>query len=185
MKINKKTGLIGDTEYISSPNADDRPDDSPAELIVIHNISLPPGEFGGPYIAQLFTNDIDPTVHPYFADICDLKVSAHALIKRTGEITQFVPFHKRAWHAGASNYCGREKCNDFSIGIELEGTDDAPYEDVQYTQLANLINTLQKTYPELVKDAITGHCDIAPERKTDPGPAFDWNKLKQLLNNLN
>ena len=182
MIINKKTGLLDIGDFISSPNADDRPAEKQPELIVIHNISLPPNNFGGPYIAQLFTNQLDPDEHPYFAEICDLHVSSHILIRRNGDIIQFVPFHKRAWHAGASNYCGRDKCNDFSIGIELEGTDDIAYEDVQYKQLASMIEALQSSYPSLANDAIVGHSDIAPERKTDPGPAFDWDHLKQLLN---
>ena len=181
MFINKKTGLLDTGNFISSPNADDRPDDQEPELIVIHNISLPPDNFGGPYIAQLFTNQLKPDEHPYFAEICDLRVSSHILIRRNGDIIQFVPFNKRAWHAGISNYCGRDRCNDFSIGIELEGTDDKPYEDVQYTQLASMIEALQSSYPSLARDAITGHSDIAPERKTDPGPAFDWDHLKNLL----
>lgn len=181
MKINTKTGIIESGRYIESPNADDRPDEQRAELIVVHNISLPPGEFGGPYIEQLFTNQLQADEHPYFETIHQLKVSAHALIHRNGEVTQFVPFHKRAWHAGKSCYCGRERCNDFSIGIELEGTDDEPYEDVQYQQLATIIAELQANYPSLEKNAITGHNDIAPERKTDPGPSFDWDHLKQLL----
>ena len=183
MKINRKSGVIDAGHYIESPNADDRPEQQLAELIVIHNISLPPGEFGGDYIEQLFTNRLQADEHPYFADIHRLKVSAHALIHRNGDITQFVPFHKRAWHAGESSYCGRESCNDFSIGIELEGTDDQAYEDIQYQQLATMITTLQACYPSLDKDSITGHCDIAPERKTDPGPSFDWDHLKLLLKN--
>jgi N-acetyl-anhydromuramoyl-L-alanine amidase len=181
MKINRKTGLLESGHYIESPNSDERPTQQDAELIVIHNISLPPGQFGGPYIEQLFTNQLQPEDHPYFETIYQLHVSSHILIQRDGQIIQFVPFHKRAWHAGESNYCGRERCNDFSIGIELEGTDDVPYEKVQYQQLAQLITDLQNTYPSLDKNAITGHCDIAPERKTDPGPAFNWNHLKQLL----
>ena len=182
MKINKKTGIIEGVEYIPSPNADDRPEFPGVELVVVHNISLPPGEFGGPYIGQLFTNRLDPAEHPYFREIDGLQVSAHVLIRRDGQIIQFVPFHRRAWHAGESNYCGRERCNDFSIGIELEGTDDLPYEDVQYQQLVAMISSLRETYPSMAKDAITGHCDIAPQRKTDPGPAFDWDRLKKLLN---
>jgi len=181
MIINKKTGLLDIADFISSPNADDRPAEQPPELIVIHNISLPPSHFGGPYITQLFTNQLNPEEHPYFADISDLRVSSHILIRRNGDIIQFVPFHKRAWHAGVSNYCGRDRCNDFSIGIELEGTDDTPYEDVQYRQLASMIEALQSSYPSLAHDAIAGHSDIAPDRKTDPGPAFDWNHLKKLL----
>ncbi len=181
MIINKNKGLIEDIKYVLSPNSDERPHESIAELLVIHNISLPPGKFGGPYIEQLFTNQLDPLEHPYFQEISHLRVSSHALIRRDGELVQYVPFHRRAWHAGISNYCGREQCNDFSIGIELEGTDDQPFEDIQYQQLANLIRTLWRSYPEISKDAITGHSDIAPGRKTDPGPLFDWKKLKQLL----
>jgi len=183
MKINRKNGLLDIGLYIESPNSDERPAQQSAELIVIHNISLPPGQFGGAYIEQLFTNQLQPEDHPYFETIHQLNVSSHILIDRKGEITQFVPFHKRAWHAGESNYCGREACNDFSIGIELEGTDNEPYEEIQYRQLADLINELQSAYPSLDKDGITGHCDIAPQRKTDPGPAFDWGHLKQLLQN--
>ncbi len=182
MKINKKTGILEDATFIPSPNYDERPAHNLPELIVVHNISLPPGEFGGPFIGQLFTNQLEPSEHPFFEEISHLKVSAHILIRRDGEVIQFVPFHQRAWHAGESNYCGRERCNDFSIGIELEGTDDVEYEDVQYRQLADMISTLCDSYPGLSKDAITGHCDIAPQRKTDPGPSFDWHKLKKLLN---
>lgn len=182
MKINKKTGLIDGVEYIPSPNADARPEDTPPELVVLHNISLPPGKFGGHYIEQLFTNCLKPDEHPYFEEIHQLKVSAHALIHRNGQITQFVPFDKRAWHAGVSCYGDKQQCNDFSIGIELEGTDDIPYEAVQYRQLADMIKALRKCYTTIADDAVTGHCDIAPDRKTDPGPAFDWEHLKQLLN---
>ncbi|MFW2372891.1 MAG: 1,6-anhydro-N-acetylmuramyl-L-alanine amidase AmpD [Gammaproteobacteria bacterium] len=181
MIINKNNGLIDGIRYICSPNHDERPAKAQPELLVIHNISLPPGEFGGSYIDQLFTNQLNPNEHPYFQQINSLQVSSHALIRRSGEIVQYVPFHQRAWHAGASSYCGRECCNDFSIGIELEGTDDLPFEDIQYQQLAKLIRALWRTYPEIPKDAITGHSDIAPGRKTDPGPAFNWTKLKQLL----
>ena len=181
MKINKKTGLLEGAEYIPSPNADDRPAHQPVELVVVHNISLPPGEFGGPYISQLFTNRLDAAAHPYFADICELRVSSHTLIRRDGSILQYVPFHQRAWHAGQSNYCGRERCNDFSVGIELEGTDELAYEDVQYERLAAMISALREAYPTIAKEAITGHCDIAPGRKTDPGPAFDWDRLHRLL----
>lgn len=183
MKINIKNGLVDSCHYIQSPNSDERPAQQDAELIIIHNISLPPGQFGGAYIEKLFTNQLDADDHPYFESIQQLKVSAHILISRDGTITQFVPFHQRAWHAGKSNYCGRERCNDFSIGIELEGTDDVPYEEIQYQQLAQLINALQSAYPSLDKTALTGHCDVAPERKTDPGPAFNWDHLKKLLIN--
>ena len=181
MIINKKTGLLEDCEQVISPNMDDRPDAMQPELVVVHNISLPPGEFGGPYIDQLFCNQLNADDHPYFAGICGLRVSSHLLIRRNGEIIQYVPFHKRAWHAGESSYLGRSRCNDFSIGIELEGTDDTPYEDIQYRQLAAMILLLRETYPSIAKQAITGHCDIAPGRKTDPGQSFDWHKLQQLL----
>jgi len=181
MKINNKSGLLAEAIQISSDNNDDRPDNESIRLIVVHNISLPPGEFGGPYISQLFTNQLNKTEHPYFADIYQLKVSSHLLIRRDGEVIQYVPFHKRAWHAGASSYCGAECCNDFSIGIELEGTDDVPYEPVQYEKLAKLIRELRQSYPDINKNAITGHCDIAPGRKTDPGPAFNWDHLQKLI----
>ncbi len=181
MKINVKTGLLENARFIASANADERPDNCPLELIVIHNISLPPNEFGGEGICQLFCNQLDANEHPYYAQIADLKVSAHLLIRRDGEIIQFVPFHKRAWHAGVSEYKGRKCCNDFSIGIELEGADDIAYEAVQYQQLAAIIGSLQTAYPSLNKEALCGHCDIAPGRKTDPGEAFDWAHLKHLL----
>ncbi len=185
MKINRKTGLLDEATQIPSDNCDVRPEAEAISLVVVHNISLPPGEFGGPYIDQLFTNQLNPDEHPYFRDIHQLRVSSHILIRRDGEIIQYVPFHIRAWHAGASSYCGRERCNDFSIGIELEGTDDQPYEPVQYHRLAELIIELRRCYPDIAKDAITGHSDIAPGRKTDPGPAFDWAYLKKLLNKHN
>lgn len=181
MKIIKKTGRIKGARFVPSPNFDLRPEGAVPELVVVHNISLPPGEFGGPYIEQLFTNCLDPAAHPYFAEIHQLRVSAHALIRRNGGVIQFVPFHLRAWHAGASSWCGRERCNDFSIGIELEGTDDLPYAEVQYRRLAAMIAALRTCYPGIAAEAVTGHCDIAPQRKTDPGPAFDWAKLNHLL----
>jgi AmpD protein len=151
------------------------------ELIVIHNISLPPGEFGGDWIEALFTNRLDPSAHPYFTQVHRLRVSAHLLIRRSGTIIQFVPFHQRAWHAGKSNYRGRNQCNDFSIGIELEGADDTHYESVQYKKLAEVIRALVAAYPSLARDRIVGHEHIAPGRKTDPGPAFDWRRFRQLL----
>ena len=164
-----------------SPNHDDRPDKNDISLIVIHCISLPPGEFDTPYIDQLFTNQLLPEGHPYFMEVHQLKVSCHVLIRRDGKMTQYVPFNKRAWHAGQSEYCGRSRCNDYSIGIELEGTESTSYTDAQYQQLADLIDQLLKKYPDLNKQRITGHCDISPIRKTDPGPSFDWNKLDSLL----
>ncbi len=148
---------------------------------MIHNISLPPGEFGGPWIEQLFLNRLDPTAHPYFARIAHLRVSAHLLIRREGALVQFVPLSLRAWHAGASCFQGRERCNDFSIGIELEGADDIPYAPAQYQTLARVTRDLQRRYRRIDRDHIVGHSDIAPERKTDPGPAFDWAGFWRLL----
>ncbi|MGI8740865.1 MAG: 1,6-anhydro-N-acetylmuramyl-L-alanine amidase AmpD [Gammaproteobacteria bacterium] len=181
MRVNPGNGLLDLARYVASPNADARPSGSVAEVIVVHGISLPPGEFGGPWIDALFTNLLAPDAHPYFADICHLKVSAHVLIRREGEVVQYVPFHRRAWHAGASTYCGRARCNDFSIGIELEGTDDVEYEAVQYAQLASLVRALVQAYPALSTDRVVGHADITPGRKTDPGAAFDWPRLRRLL----
>ena len=185
MKINTSTGLLETARQVSSPNFDDRPQENDFDLIVIHNISLPPGEFGGPWIENLFTNKLDPNHHPYFAEIHQMEVSSHVLIRRDGEIVQFVPFHKRAWHAGKSSYQGRERCNDFSVGIELEGADDVEFTLEQYMQLANVINSLCQSYEKLTTQRLTGHSDIAPGRKTDPGPAFDWSKLMQLLGKAN
>jgi AmpD protein len=151
------------------------------DLIVIHGISLPPGEFGGPWIDRLFTNSLVRDAHAYFAEVCELRVSAHVLIRRDGRLTQYVPFLQRAWHAGESDYCGRQACNDFSIGIELEGTDELPYEPAQYASLAELVALLRQTYPTLRDADLVGHSDIAPGRKTDPGPAFDWLQLEREL----
>jgi len=181
VQINTKTGLIENVQYTDSPNRDDRPADEAVDLIVIHSISLPPGEYGGPWIEKLFTNTLPADEHPYFQEIHQMKVSSHVLIHRDGTVQQFVPFHQRAWHAGQSCYEGRETCNDFSIGIELEGTDDSEFEDRQYQQLAELINALTISYPNINKGRLTGHSDIAPGRKTDPGTGFDWDKLKELL----
>lgn len=159
---------------VATPNFDARPANTLIDLLVIHNISLPPGEFGGGHMEQLFSNCLDCHRHPSFMDLEGLKVSSHLLIDREGSITQFVPFDQRAWHAGVSRYCNRENCNDFSIGIELEGTDDCPYTQQQYVTLALVTAQLLAAYPALSADSIVGHCDIAPERKTDPGPSFDW-----------
>ena len=182
MRIDSETGLLDDATQVPSPNCDARPAGSPIDLLVIHAISLPAGEFGGPWIDDLFCNQLDPAAHADFADICGLSVSAHALIRRNGEIVQYVPFQQRAWHAGASNFQGRERCNDFSIGIELEGCDDQPFEAIQYQQLAQLTQALMNTYPAITQQRITGHSDIAPGRKTDPGPYFDWEQLWLQLN---
>jgi AmpD protein len=179
--INNKTGLIEGIDYHPSPNFDERPSETDITGIVIHNISLPPGEFGGGWIDDLFLNQLDPTAHPYFEAIAAVTVSAHLLIRRDGQVIQYVPLSKRAWHAGKSNWQGRERCNDFTVGIEMEGSDDQSFEAVQYQQLALIINMLCKCYPHLTQDTITGHEHIAPGRKTDPGPYFDWERLSKLL----
>ena len=166
-------GLADGAEYIPSPNCDERPADSAVELLVIHNISLPPGVFGGDAVIDLFLNRLDPQAHPYYETIATLRVSAHFFIRRDGALLQFVPCGKRAWHAGQSSWRGRERCNDFSVGIELEGADDLAYSDAQYECLAVLARALQARYP--IAGSV-GHCDIAPGRKTDPGPLFDWRR---------
>ncbi len=168
---------LTEVTHTPSPNCDDRADPEDIDLIVIHCISLPPAEFNTPYIDQLFCNHLDPEAHPYFKTIHTLKVSAHLLIKRDGSIVQYVPFDKRAWHAGQSNYQGRERCNDFSIGIELEGTETIAYSDRQYQQLATVLDVLLRHYPRLSRQRITGHSNIAPDRKTDPGASFDWQRI--------
>jgi AmpD protein len=172
------SGYAPAARQIRSPNRDARPAGTPVTLIVVHGISLPPGQFGGNAIAQLFTNRLDAGAHPYYASIAGLEVSAHFLIRRDGELVQFVGCNERAWHAGASEWKGRGQCNDFSIGVELEGTDDVPYAAAQYTMLARLARALRRAYP--IAD-IAGHSDVAPMRKTDPGPAFDWARLRRLL----
>jgi AmpD protein len=177
-----KYGLLKNARQCPSANFDSRPDINDISLIVIHNISLPPGKFGEEWIDKLFTNQLPRDKHPFFAEIYTLRVSSHLLIRRDGEIVQYVPFHKRAWHAGISRFQGRESCNDFSIGIELEGTDNQAFTDIQYTQLETIIKQLQQQYPSLKKGNITGHQHIAPERKTDPGAYFDWQRLSLALN---
>ena len=172
------SGLVAGIRFLPSPNCDPRPADAVINLLVIHNISLPPGEFGGTGIIELFTNQLDPAHHPYYREIAHLRVSAHFLVRRDGEMIQFVPCSARAWHAGESSWRGRDRCNDYSIGIELEGADDQPFSDIQYDQLACLTRELQAAYPDM---AIAGHSDIAPGRKTDPGPCFDWVRLRESL----
>lgn len=167
-------GWLPSVRRIVSPNFDERPPETRTTLIVIHAISLPPGNFGSDDIVRFFTNTLDPGAHPYFAEITALRVSAHFLIRRQGEVIQFVSCQQRAWHAGVSVYCGRERCNDFSVGIELEGCDEQPFEEAQYRQLAALIEVLRQTYPI---EAVAAHSEIAPGRKTDPGPFFDWQRL--------
>jgi AmpD protein len=179
--VNSPVGWLSGARRLPSPNCDPRPPGAEPELIVIHGISLPPGRYGGPWIDRFFTNSLPADADPYFATIQQLRVSSHVLIARDGTLTQYVPFSMRAWHAGASNWCGREACNDFSIGIELEGMDDEPYDDRQYPVLAALIAALQLAYPALAAGAVAAHSDIAPGRKTDPGPAFDWQRLERRV----
>ncbi len=176
-----KNGLLDTARIKLSPNHDERPDETDISLIVIHNISLPPSEFGGKGIDQLFTNTLDKNEHPFYKEIHELRVSSHLLIRRDGEIVQYVPFHKRAWHAGISEFLGRDVCNDFSIGIEMEGTDFEAFKDEQYQSLLLVIKSLLAHYPHLSNSAITGHEHIAPGRKTDPGPFFDWARLSTTL----
>lgn len=171
-------GWASGVRRIASPNCDARPRGTAIGLLVIHNISLPPGEFGGTAIAQLFTNTLDTEAHPYYVQLHDLRVSAHFLILRNGEIVQFVPCSKRAWHAGASLWQGRSRCNDFSIGVELEGSDQVPFDERQYAALVRLTRLLRRNYP---LRAYVGHADIAPGRKTDPGPCFDWPRYLAAL----
>jgi AmpD protein len=164
-----------------SPNRDARPESCPVNLLVIHNISLPPEEFGGQWIEDLFLNRLDPQAHPYFAEIADLAVSAHLLIRRDGEMVQFVPLSERAWHAGQSCFEGLERCNDYSIGIELEGSDQQAFTDAQYHRLIEVTREIMRCYPDITPERIAGHSDIAPGRKTDPGPRFDWERYRGAL----
>jgi AmpD protein len=181
MQIDAATGLLTGARQVLSTHYDERPAGQWPELIVVHGISLPPGEYGGPYIEQLFSGNLPAGPHPYFATLAGLRVSAHVLIRRDGVPVQFVPFGERAWHAGVSSWCGRESCNDFSIGIELEGTDESPYAGAQYDTLAALVAALCRTYPTLSRERLVGHSDIAPGRKSDPGAGFDWQRLRGLL----
>jgi AmpD protein len=171
-------GVAASARQILSPNRDQRPAETAITLVVVHGISLPPGEFGGDAIERFFTNRLDPQAHPYYANIAARKVSAHFLVRRDGALVQFVACGERAWHAGASAWEGKDACNDYSIGIELEGTDEVPYTPAQYETLARLSKTLRRRYP--ISDLV-GHSDIAPGRKTDPGPVFDWRRLRRLL----
>ena len=179
--LNTESGLVAEARQVESPNCDDRPSECAPELIIVHGISLPPGEFGGPWIDQLFTNQLSADAHPYFAEIQGLQVSAHFLVRRDGELVQYVPVTRRAWHAGESCYGDRERCNDYSIGIELEGEDTTEYAKAQYHTLAKLITTLKATLPSLAEADIVGHSDVSPGRKTDPGDAFDWGLLRKVL----
>jgi AmpD protein len=179
--IDVTTGLLAGVRQVLSPHRDARPAGVPPELIVLHGISLPPGEFGGRWIDRLFCGDLPAHAHPYFATLAGSRVSAHLLLCRAGIVTQYVPFEARAWHAGVSSYRGRTACNDFSIGIELEGADDVAYTDAQYRTSGALLAALCASYSTLSRERIVGHSDIAPGRKTDPGPAFDWHRLRGEL----
>lgn len=175
------SGWLPTARRVPSPNWDQRPPGSDVDLLVIHGISLPPGEFNGPWIDALFCNRLDPDAHPYFASIAGLRVSSHLLIDRDGKLTQYVDLTRRAWHAGPSSFRGRAGCNDFSIGVELEGTDETAYEDAQYLALARATSEIMIRFPSITHDRIVGHSDIAPGRKTDPGPAFDWGRYRRLI----
>jgi N-acetyl-anhydromuramoyl-L-alanine amidase len=181
LRIDLDSGLMDGATQIASPNHDARPHGVEPDLIVVHGISLPPGEFGGPWIDRLFTNTLPAEMHPYFAEVDSLRVSSHVVVRRDGAVTQYVRFTERAWHAGKSIYQGREACNDFSVGVELEGTDTLPYEAAQYAALAEVVAALCTAYPRLSPDRLVGHSDIAPGRKTDPGPAFDWPRARRLI----
>lgn len=174
-------GWLADALHHPSPNRDQRPPDTCIDLLVIHNISLPPGDFSGDWIDDLFLNRLDPAAHPYFAGIAGQPVSAHLLIRRDGRLIQYVSCEDRAWHAGVSCFDGRERCNDFSIGIELEGTDDTPFTEIQYARLTDCTRQIMRRYPAITEAQIVGHSDIAPGRKTDPGPAFDWERYRASL----
>jgi len=178
MRINVATGYVESVSTYSSPHQDERPIGDEARLVVLHGISLPPGEFGGEDVIDLFMGSLPVARHPYYAGLDGVRVSAHVFIRRTGELIQFVPFHQRAWHAGVSRFGGDDGCNDFSIGIELEGTDTCAYTDAQYEQLTHLLSALNVAYPSLVHAPVVGHSDIAPLRKTDPGVQFDWSRVQ-------
>lgn len=181
LSLDSTGNWFDDARRVPSPNFDARPSGCGIDLIVVHGISLPPGEFGGPHIERLFCNRLDPHAHDYFRAVAAVKVSAHLLIRRGGDLVQFVALSERAWHAGESRFGDRVRCNDFSIGIELEGTDCTPYEDAQYERLGGVCLAIMRRWPAIGPDRIVGHSDIAPDRKTDPGPAFDWPRLNDLL----
>ncbi|MFO1258516.1 MAG: 1,6-anhydro-N-acetylmuramyl-L-alanine amidase AmpD [Gammaproteobacteria bacterium] len=178
MGLDRESGCLSEIPFILSPNHDVRPENVRIDLLVIHGISLPPSDFGNPsYIVDFFTNRLDRTIHPYFESLQGVRVSAHLVIFRNGDLIQFVPFTQRAWHAGVSHFQGRSACNDFSIGIELQGTDDIPYTAAQYQALVSVTKAIQQAYPSITSDRIVGHSDIAPGRKTDPGDSFDWRRF--------
>ena len=185
MALTLHNSRLHGVRQIESPNQSNRNSDDKIDLLIIHNISLPPGKFGTGCIDDLFCNRLDADSHPYFREIADLQVSSHLLIDRNGTVTQYVPFDKKAWHAGESSFHGRSSCNDFSIGIELEGTDHEPFLPLQYETLVEVTNLLLIEYPHLNLERIVGHCDVAPGRKTDPGPFFDWERYKGALETQN
>ena len=181
LHVDPSSGVLREALQVRSPNFDSRPAGVAADLIIVHGISLPPGEFGGPWIDRLFTNSLPADAHPYFAEVADRRVSAHLCIRRDGTVTQYVGFNERAWHAGVSEYEGRQACNDFSIGIELEGTDTVAYDARQYEALAEVVAALCRAYPTLRPTRLAGHSDVAPGRKTDPGAAFDWPLARRSI----
>jgi N-acetyl-anhydromuramoyl-L-alanine amidase len=181
VRVDVATGLLLGARQVLTEHFDERPGGAGLDLIVIHNISLPPGQFGGPWIDRLFTGHLPREVHPFFATIPPGRVSTHVLIRRDGELVQYVPFTNRAWHAGRSSYRGRAECNDYSVGVELEGTDALPFEEIQYERLTAVVRALLAAYPSLSREHIAGHSDVAPGRKTDPGAAFDWARLRAAL----
>lgn len=176
-----RSGWLRGARRLPSPNSDHRPPGTAVEVVVIHGISLPPGRFGSGCVADLFRNRLDWNAHPFFQEIIGLRVSSHVLVERDGSLSQFVPLHRRAWHAGESRWRGRPRVNDFSVGIELEGTDERPYEDAQYATLAAVVDALRAWFPAITPRGIVGHCHVSPGRKTDPGPAFDWQRLGDAL----
>ncbi|RYG78126.1 1,6-anhydro-N-acetylmuramyl-L-alanine amidase AmpD [bacterium] len=181
LTVDRATGLAVGVRQVLSPHHDARPTGAAPELVIVHGISLPPDDYGGPWIDRLFTGHLPPSAHPYFETIAGRRVSAHVLVRRDGEPVQYVSFNARAWHAGASSHRGREACNDYSVGIELEGSDSVPYEPPQYETLARLILALRAAYPTLANAEVVGHSDVAPGRKTDPGDAFEWDRLRALI----
>lgn len=181
MRVNPGSGLLEGVRYQPSPNFDDRPPGGMIDVLVIHAISLPPGEYAGPDVERLFCNNLDFSCHPFYRKIDGLTVSAHLLIRRTGEVIQFVPFQKRAWHAGVSEFAGRTRVNDFSVGIELEGSDIGPFEEPQYHSLEAVTRALRTAYPAITPQHVVGHSEIAPGRKTDPGPYFNWARYRRTL----
>ncbi|MCG3200245.1 MAG: 1,6-anhydro-N-acetylmuramyl-L-alanine amidase AmpD [Gammaproteobacteria bacterium] len=181
MRLDRESGWVFGARHVPSPNHDDRPVGTSVNLLVIHGISLPPGRFGGDCVERFFTNALPPGEHPFFREIASMHVSAHLFLRRDGALLQFVSLHKRAWHAGVSSFLGRERCNDYSIGIELEGTDTVAYTARQYRRLATVGRLLMRHYPAITPDRMVGHSDVAPGRKTDPGPAFDWQRFRAAL----